>query len=324
MENGTVFRVQRYLCRDCKYSFVARPPTYGYGKHYPDKIRVKTSLRKDADIFRILGNAIISHETIRKYVPPSPSGMMESSGYFVYDEQYAHIDGIEKYRALLKDSKTGNFVEEILDDLTEGTLVNFFLMALSWFSIPDHVFITTDGYHYNYVLKTASSGLNIQIRRPRCIFHIEKDLAYWIKDAKMEAHLETAKKLVKYKFFQNKTNLNKLGKNRDAVLKISEGMSEKEIVEIMLEKINCLYGGDRIIASLLTFVKRYRKEVFLYLENHEAEKTSDLAEQHFSIQSWLLKHRFKTKEGLLRTSYGITDIYQPDLGNVQNAKLYFE
>ena len=26
MENGTVFRVQRYICRDCRYSFVARPP----------------------------------------------------------------------------------------------------------------------------------------------------------------------------------------------------------------------------------------------------------------------------------------------------------
>ena len=35
----------------------------------------------------------------------------ESSGYFVYDEQYVHIDRKEKNRAVLKDSKTGNFVE---------------------------------------------------------------------------------------------------------------------------------------------------------------------------------------------------------------------
>ena len=229
--------------------------------------------------------------------------MMESSGYFVYDEQYAHIDGIEKYRALLKDTNNGNFVEEILDDLGEDKLANFFIKVLSRFSIPDHVFITTDGYHYDSVLKTVSSGLNIQIRRQRCLFRIEKNLTHWIKDARTEAHLEMAKKPVKYMFFQNKTNLNKLGKNRAAVLKITEGMSEKEIVEIMLEKINSLYGGDRIIASFLTFVKRHRKEVFLYLENHEVEKTSDLAEQHFSIQSWLLKHRFRTKKGLLRTSY---------------------
>ena len=33
------------------------------------------------------------------------------------------------------------------------------------------------------------------------------------------------------------------------------------------------------------------------------EKTSDIAEQHFSIQSWLFKHRFKTKEGLLKISF---------------------
>ena len=87
------------------------------------------------------------------------------------------------------------------------------------------------------------------------------------------------------------------------MLKLTEGMSEREIVEIMLEKINSLYGGDRIMASFLKWVKKHRNEVFLYLENPDVEKTSDLAEQHFSIQSWLLKHRFKTKEGLIRTSY---------------------
>ena len=309
-EHGEWHSIQGYLSRDCIYSFVARPPTYGYGKHYPDKIReksvrtrVKTSLRKASSLFRILGNVIISHETIRKYVPSTPRGVMASSGYFVYDEQYAHIDGIEKYRALLKDSKTENFVEGILDNLREETLAGFFFMALPRFAIPEEIFITTDGYHYESVLKTVSSGLNIQIRRQRCLFHIEKDLAHRIKDANKESDLDGAKRLIKYMFFQNGNNLKKLGKNRDAVLKITEGMSEKEIVEIMLEKINSLYGGDRIIASFLTFVKRHRKEVFLYLENHGVEKTSDLAEQHFSIQPWLLKHRFKTKEGLLRTSY---------------------
>ena len=111
------------------------------------------------------------------------------------------------------------------------------------------------------------------------------------------------KRLIKYTFFQNGNNLKKLGKNGDAVVKLTEGKTGRKIVEIILYKLNSLYGGDRIIVSFLTFVKMHRKEVFLYLENHDVEKTSDLAEQHFSIQSWLLKHRFKTKEGLLRTSY---------------------
>ena len=31
-------------------------------------------------------------------------------------------NGIERYRALLKDSKTGNFVEEILDDLKDTSV----------------------------------------------------------------------------------------------------------------------------------------------------------------------------------------------------------
>ena len=84
---------------------------------------------------------------------------------------------------------------------------------------------------------------------------------------------------------------------------VIRGEDEREIVEIALYKINSLYGEDSIIRSFLTFVKKNRKEVFLYLDNPEVEKTSDKAEQHFSVQSWLFKHRFKTKDGLLRTSY---------------------
>ena len=89
MENGAVFRVQRYICQDCRYSFVARPPNYGYGKHYPDdmkekgiRTRVKTSLRKTADIFHTIGRIIISPETVRKTVPLIPVTMMEASGFF--------------------------------------------------------------------------------------------------------------------------------------------------------------------------------------------------------------------------------------------------
>ena len=310
MENGTVFRVQRYICRDCRYSFVARPPNYGYGKHFPDDVReksirtrVKTSLRKASSLFRILGNIMISHETVRKYVPPPQNTVMESSGYFVYDEQYAHIDGIEKYRALLKDAKTGNFVEEILDDLREETLNGFFMRALSRFIMPKEIFITTDGYHYESALEKVSAGLNVRIRRQRCLFHIEKDMARRIRDAHKEMDLDMPKHMIKYMFFQNEKNLRNLGKNSEPVRKLTEGRPEREIVEIMLDKIRSLYGGDRIISGFLSFVRKHRKEVFLYLENPEVEKTSDLAEQHFSIQSWLLKHRFKTKQGLLNTSY---------------------
>ena len=99
----------------------------------------------------------------------------------------------------------------------------------------------------------------------------------------MEVHLEMAKKLAKYMFFQNKTDLDRLEKNGDAVLKITEGMSEKEIVEIMQEKINSLYGNYRIISSFLTFVRKHRNEAFLYLDDNMVEKTSDKAEQPFFI-----------------------------------------
>jgi hypothetical protein len=42
MENGITFRIQRYTCRNFNYSFVARPPNYGYGKHYPDDVKDKS------------------------------------------------------------------------------------------------------------------------------------------------------------------------------------------------------------------------------------------------------------------------------------------
>ena len=119
----------------------------------------------------------------------------------------------------------------------------------------------------------------------------------------MEEHLDTAKKLVRYMFFRNKTNPDKLGENRDAVWKLTEGRSERDRQEMMLHKNRSLYCEDKVMTGFLKLVKKYRKKVFLYLDDNTVEKTSDKAEQYFSIQSWLFRHRFKTKDGLLRTSY---------------------
>ncbi|MFG1556158.1 MAG: hypothetical protein AAE985_06835 [Thermoplasmataceae archaeon] len=87
------------------------------------------------------------------------------------------------------------------------------------------------------------------------------------------------------------------------MLKLTEGRNESEEVDLILEKIESMYGEYPEIRKFLDFIRKHSKEVFLYLKNPEVEKTSDKAEQHFSIQSWLFKNRFKTKEGLLRTSY---------------------
>ena len=135
------------------------------------------------------------------------------------------------------------------------------------------------------------------------MFQIEKDLAHRIRDSHKENELDTAKGLIKFMFFQNKTNLERLGRNSESMRELIKGKDEREIVDIVLYKINSLYGEYLIIQSFLAFLRKHRKEVFLYLVNHEVEKTSDKAEQHFSVQSCLFKHRFKTKDGLLRTSY---------------------
>ena len=128
-------------------------------------------------------------------------------------------------------------------------------------------------------------------------------LSHEIKNAHKDKELEPAKKFVKYMFFQSERNLNRLRKNKESMVRLTEGKSESEIVNIILEIIQSMYGEDIIITRFLDFIIKYRKEVFPYLKDPNVKKTSDKAEQHISIQSWLFKHRFKTKEGLLNTSF---------------------
>lgn len=105
-----------------------RPPRYGYGKHIPDDVREKTtgsrvvsSLRKAAEMCMIFLGINISHETLRKSVPPMQEyRRMESSGYFSYDEQYVNIDGVKKYRFLLKDAITAGWNHIIHRRCTES------------------------------------------------------------------------------------------------------------------------------------------------------------------------------------------------------------
>ena len=309
LESGQPILVQKYICNDCGHSFDARPPNYGYGNHFSDetkeksiKGRVKTSLRNVKSFFSNLLDVKISHETIRNNVPVIHHRKWYSSGYFVYDEQYSHIQGVERFRTLLKDSKTGIFAEEIIDDLSEDNIERFLLNALSQFSIPNTVTITTDGYRYEDVLKETSRKLGIRIRRQRCLFHIEKDLAHKIREAHMEDELDLPKKLVKFMFFQTPGNLRKIV-NYPSITEGMEGKSEYETIQYIIGVLNRYYGDNPIISKFLSFLEGNRAEVFLYLKDKNVEKTTGIAERHFSVMSWLLKHRFKTKEGLLRMSY---------------------
>ena len=80
------------------------------------------------------------------------------------------------------------------------------------FDVPDNIFITTDGFHYESSLIETGRIMEKRIRRQRCLFHIEKDLAHNIKVSNKEKELDPAKRLVKYMFFQNETNLKNLEK----------------------------------------------------------------------------------------------------------------
>lgn len=310
LESGQPIIIQKYICNECDNSFDARPPNYGYGNHFSDDIkkksvrgRVRTSLRNVRSFFHDLMNVRISHETVRKSMPDVPDSRFESSGYFVYDEQYSHVNGKERYRTLLKDTETGTFIEGIVDDLSDDSIAIFLMNALSHFNIPETVTITTDGYHYGNVLKSVSRNMGIRIRRQRCLFHIEKDLSHRIKMAHRENDLDLPKRLIKYMFFQTPENLRKIGKDSISFQRSIEGKSESEIIDHTIALLNRYYGDDPIIYRFLTFLEEYREEVFLYLKDKKVEKTTGIAERHFSVMSWLLKHRFKTRDGLLKMSY---------------------
>ncbi len=186
---------------------------------------MKTSLRNVKSFFLDLLDMSISHETVRKNVPTVSKEKWYSSGYFVYDEQYSHINGAERFRTLLKDSKTGRFIEEIIDDLSEENIERFLLNALFQFRIPNTVTITTDGYRYHDVLKETSRKLGIRIRRQRCLFHIEKDIAHKIRGTQMEEKLDLPKKLMKFMFFQTPENKRKIG-DYPSIMEGIEGKSE--------------------------------------------------------------------------------------------------
>lgn len=305
-------RIQKYLCNDCSYSFEAHPPGYGYGKHIPDDAlkkstgaRLKSSLRKAADMCRIFLNMEISHETVRKSIPPLPENTekMASSGYFSYDEQYVSIDGVRKYRFLLKDQQTGNFHEDILPDLGESATASFIMDALKRFDIPDDITITTDGYHYRDAFVQVSRSLGVRIRRQRCLFHIMKDLSKKIHDAKKNDDLKDAKHLIGYMFFPTDENMDKLGKNKEAVSSMISGLDRKDAAERILEAIGDLYADEPIIKRFMKFLKKNRFTVFRYLDDPMVNKTNNVAEHHFSVRSELFKKRFKTVEGSQRTIY---------------------
>ena len=264
LESGQPILIQKYICNDCGHSFDARPPNYGYGNHFSNetkeksvKGRVKTSLRNVKSFFLDLLDMSISHETVRKNVPTVSKEKWYSSGYFVYDEQYSHINGAERFRTLLKDSKTGRFIEEIIDDLSEENIERFLLNALSQFSIPSTVTITTDGYRYHDVLKETSRKLGIRIKRQRCLFHIEKDIAHKIREAHMEDDLDLPKKLVKFMFFQTPENKRKIG-DYPSITEGMEGKSESETVQYIIGLLNRYYGDNPIISKFLSFLEENR------------------------------------------------------------------
>ena len=313
LENGTVLNIQMYVCKRCGKKFEARLPGYGYHKHISDstkekgiKARVKSTLRKASWFIQTLLDSFISHETIRKLIPErNENAPLDTSLHFTYDEQYVNINGVRKYRALLKDSHTHRFVEDVMENLLDDSIVSFLSGALKRFSVQpgQTVCITADGRNYDTAFSTVARELHITIKRQRCLFHFQMDVTDAVDRAHRKEQLEGAVRLLTYTLFPTEKNLKALGKNGDAVRRLYSGKTEREIVEELLPTIRHLYGGDSIIGKFLNTLDELKKEFFLYLDDPLVSKTSNLAEQHFSMNSSIFKRRFKTKNGLLNTSF---------------------
>lgn len=290
---GHSVKIQKYICNACSFSFEARPPGYGYGKHIPEDLREKTmksrvlsSLRKAAQMCGIFLGTSVSHESVRTSVPDMPfRHERESSGYFSYDEQYVKINGQRRYRFLLKDTVTGEFHEDILLDLGEDSTTSFILDALRRFSIGSEITVTTDAYHYEDAFRNVSRQLHIRVRRQRCLFHLLKDLRKKAYDSGRKDELTSALGLINYTFFQTPENLEKLGKNAEPVKRKVSGKSEKEATFILLGLVRDLYSGDPVIGKFLKQIRKNRREIFWYLEDRKVNRTNNVAEHHFPQRS---------------------------------------
>ena len=291
---------------------MARLPGYGYRKHILDstkekgiKARVKSTLRKAAWFIQTLLDSFISRETIRKLIPGrDEKAPLDTSLHFTYDGQYVNINGVRKYRALLKDNHTHRFVENVMENLLDDSIVPFLSGALKRFSVQpgQTVCITADSRNYDTVFSTVARELHIKIKTQRCLFHFLMDVTEAVYRAHRKEQLEGAVRLLTYTLFPTEKNLKALGKNGDAVRRLYSGKTEREIVEGMLPTIRHLYGGDSIIGKFLDALDERKKEFFLYLDDPLVSKTSNLAEGHFSMNTGLFKRKFKTKNGLLNTS----------------------
>lgn len=88
--------------------------------------------------------------------------------------------------------------------------MDFSVRSIPRFNVDKEIYVTTDGFHYSSILKEASDILGIQVKRQRCLFHIEKYMLHRIKDSQKENELDMAKRLIKFVLFQNETNLENL------------------------------------------------------------------------------------------------------------------
>jgi len=85
-----------------------------------------------------------------------------------------------------------------------------------------------------------------------------KDLSKRIHDAKKDQDLKDAKHLIDYMFFPTDGNMDKPGKNREAVSSMVMGLDRKDATYKLIHIVNDLYSDEPIIKRFLKFLNKNR------------------------------------------------------------------
>ena len=94
-------------------------------------------------------------------------------------------------------------------------------------------------------------------RQRQVLFEIERVLCTLSGKRGRQMNWMVQRASQKFMFFLNRKDPENLGKNKEAVLKLIDGKSEKQVVETIMEKLISLYGGSMITYRFLDFVKKH-------------------------------------------------------------------
>ena len=322
--NALLLSFQGYFCERCSQNVRLRlPGLFKHGDRYPsyvkgESVRLYESHLSSYDgILDELKNLFgmgVSKRSARKWVREAgvqaeevPISSEQFSGYFAYDEEFvkvfegrvgvrgAKLRRIEVYVLLLRDVITKSAILSIGLHLDEQTIEGFLSSAckqLCKASIPIYSIVTDGKREYKPVIDRVSRTLiqekllTAPIAHALCVFHFKNNLY----EAANEYYFGT-----KHSREQLPDHLQNQIKEFDKVL------DALTIEDAQTALSQLVYEKNTFISPLQKQIYRLtkNKEEYLYQIQHQQVRTTDAAENFFSItKPDKIKKAYKTTWGL--------------------------